>query len=85
MVARSEFHNVNKTNVKNHVKNLAKAHGIKDAKTSIDFVANKFAELSGNDVYEDEIMRLSIMLARHEIISKSHAMKFIRLHLLNKK
>ena len=85
MISLSELHDVNKTNVQKYVMKLASIHSISDAKTSIDFVANKFAELSGNDVYEDKIMRLSIMLARHKVISKPSAMKFIHLHLLTKK
>jgi len=84
MIAVSQLPNVDKTNVAQRVTKLAEKHSIKDRLSNIDYVANKFAELSGNEVNEDGIMRLCIMLARHNVVTKPEAMRLIHLHLLGK-
>lgn len=81
MIAHSELQKITPANVSCQVMRLARDHKIKDEKTNIDFVANKFAELSGNDVYEDEIMRLCVMLARKKLITKAEALRLVHLHL----
>lgn len=84
MIAVSQLHSFDKTNVAQRVTKLAEKHSIKDRLSNIDYVANKFAELSGNEVNEDSIMRLCIMLARHNVVTKPAAMKLIHLHLSSK-
>jgi len=75
---------VTRRNVKKHVLDLARHYKIHDEKADIDYVANKFAELSGNDVYEDVITRLCITLARQSILTKAEALRFVHLHLKNR-
>jgi len=84
MIAITELNGLDKTNVAQRVQLLAKKHHINDTRASIDYVANKFAELSGNDVNEDSIMRLCIKLARHNIVTKPDAMRLIHLYLSGK-
>lgn len=85
MISTLDLDNVDQSNVAGHVEALAKLNEITASKTNIDFVANKFAELSGNTVYDDNILRLCLMLARKSIISNSDAMQLIYMHLKNKR
>lgn len=85
MISVSELKNVNQSNIVEHVLKLARQNEIQDDKASIDYVANKFAELSGNEVYEDNILRLCINLARRNVITKSETLKLVHMYLTSRR
>lgn len=63
------------------VEALSKELGVSDHKIPMDYVADKFSELSGNDISDDRIIRLCVNLCRAGAISKIECLSDIHAYL----
>ena len=59
------------------IRDLAAKFCIKPEKSNMDFVANKFSELCGNEVREDEVTQLVTNLVRDGHVRKPDGLKMI--------
>lgn len=67
--------------IKRVVLELAKKHGLSLSRDNIDFTADKFSELSGNKVRQDNFLDLCARLARNGVISKPESLRLAHAYL----
>jgi len=63
------------------IRALAKANGVTADKTNMDFMSDKFAELSGDSPVDHEIDQLCVNLVRAGVISEQQSMALLIRHL----
>ena len=61
--------------IEKNIRNLAEKFQVSTEKSNLDFVADKFSELCGDDIEEDEVTQLIINLVRAGHITKIEGLK----------
>jgi hypothetical protein len=72
-------------NIAQFVENLAKEHNLVYVRTPLDDLAEKFTELSGDDIKPDLTEKRIIMLKKNNVIDTRQMMRLISLYFDEKK